>query len=648
MSWLSAVVTAALTLLVFWLPGLALAKACSVRGMLARGAVAPVLTLTIAGVGAILCGELGVRWGPVPFIASTVIAVGVATGARGLRRPRPASRLGWSRALRSARLSISEGRQVLAATATGVLIPVTAIMIGIGRPDRILAGHDIIGHFNAIRFVQDTGRGSSLDLSAVNSATWTASGFDGAAWHDVVAVIPPWPGPAQVFSMSAFVPTAAAWTVGLVFLTSIVLPARRRAWSWAALASCAGIAMPSYLTLIDNGLLPNSVAVALVPAVVAWWVRTMRSRRPSDAVVGTLLTVGLGLTHPNAVFSVMVILGPWCVIRLIRWLSTDDGPPVRRVLIAAMLGSLPIVGALFVTAPRIAAVVRHASDPPLPAVDLVARVFSGNAITFGWSSGTLIALAGFLGLVIARRLPHARPVAVGALAILTFFLAAASPIPYVTDVDRLWYGEPMRFATPMVAMLVPFAALALDSLPGWIRTHGRTHAFRRRRPPHLRATLVTAVLALGALPAATGLALGTAHAYRPTDRAPLVTDDELALIGRIADRVTGDGTVLGSPFAGTAALYALHGIPTLPRTAFTEHTSDMLYVARHLADLGTDDAICGPLRRLDARYLYVDPTPWTTSQGVLDIREPPPLGVRLIDAAGQVGVYEIMACDDEL
>src|SRR5665647_1704350 len=137
-----------------------------------------------------------------------------------------------------------------------------------------------------------------------------------------------------------------------------------------------------------------------------------------------------------------------------------------------------------------------------------------------------------------------------------------------------------------------------------------------------------------------------ARDQRPAPERPAAADGELAMLRRLSGKLEPSGVVLGSPHSGAAHLYGLIGQPVAIRTPLANLSPELIYVTRHIAELGESTPLCGALDSLGVRYLYVDEVMFRAERSDLfRLTEPPADGVRLIETGGTASVYEITACD---
>lgn len=621
----------------FWVPGAAVA--CSVRlPGLALAAVAPLITLGFFGMTAIVAGEVGLRWSAWVAITPVLATAAAVAGWRALRRSRTRT-VGVT----TAPAARPPRRLLVGSIVIGVLGQLVPVAIGMGRPGRLLTAYDAVGHFNTIEFIRATGRASSLLVSGLDTPDGASNGFDGAAWHSVVALVGTWPDTSVVFNVGFFLPSAVCWTIGLAYLAQVTFPSRPRVWRWAALMSASGVALPLYLALRPEGMVPNAMGDALVPAFLG--LVTSRHRVPVRRWLGLVVVAaaGVGLTHPDALLVSGLVLVPWVLPRVWRVSRRALATSTGRELLVAAYGSAATAVVLVGNSSRMRGVTSYTPESALPVWSALLNVLSGNATGMAWASGFLIVALGSVGAVVARRIAGAQWLALAAVVIVLTYLLATSAIPVLRQIDRPWYGEPKRFAPVIGAVLIPLAAVALDSLPGWLRATRRLVSVA----PVRRDRLVVGVLVVGMsmVPAAIGTAVLVRESYQGSSTsAPVATDSELAMMHRLRTELDPSGVVLGSPFSGAAHLYGLIGQSVLYRSPFFEGDPVRDAVLDRLDEFDSNPKICQVLEGLDVRYLYVEQDSRDMLGQQMILRQVTLRDVKKVDSGGTASVYEITGC----
>lgn len=626
-TWLQAGFVALVTALVFWLPGALVLQGWGWRlGRLGQLAVAPLVTCGLFG-GAALFSSSTLRWDARTALVVTLLAWGAGLLWRRLRAP-------GTRDVPQRRRRIDRG--LIAIIGTGVAVQLVAFAAGAERPDGWLAAHDVTFHLAAVEYIRRTGLGSSLQLAAAATADGSVGSFYGGGWHDVAALVPVWPWRPLVLNATIAVPIALAWVLGITFLCRTAVPNRPRAALWAPLLGSAGVAVPLTIALYPEGMVPNAFGLALAPALISLVVLFWRKQGPPVVVV-LLSVIGVALVHPNALATVALALAPAAGLAI--WHRRRS----RQVVLASAAALVALAGLLVVVSrtPQFRAVTGYPAEPPIALPVAVTAVLSGNATGMGWATGYVVVVAGMVGTVIGWRVRGARWQWLSAWVFVVFFLAASSSIPYLRDVDRLWYGEPRRF-TPMIgALFVPPACMVVDGAWRWTSSWARRRSTPRWLPLGAITLAVTISVLLGGLAFADLVRSG----FDLRDGSPPLADAaELDLAARLDTELDHSKAVLGSPFSGATNLAARNGQRVEPPAENVEPSADLAYVRRTLDRLGEDPELCAALRRLDVGYVYVDTRPWNSRPWIEDARRPPARGVQLVDAGGTASVYAITAC----
>lgn len=630
-TWLAAAGTATLLAATLWgLGGSLLVAWRATAGRLETAVLAPLVTLGLAAAVAVVAARIGVPWGPLTLLVPAAALLGAGLVVHARRRPEVVAP---PRPL---------DRPLLAAVGTGVLLQVVPVIVGLGRPNALPGAFDAVAHTTLLRWIHDTGDASSLHALGA----WRLTGRPGyypAAWHAVASLVPARPDLAAVVDASITLFATVPWTLGITLLARVAFPARPRTWRWAAVLSAAPLSLPVYLALAPSGLVPNAVAAALLPGVLALSLLALRRPGTRTVACAAVAWVGLGATHPNTVLATALALAPAAATALAGAVRRLDRPPAVRAAVATGALGVPVLAfAVLRRSSVLHAVSGYDGRPPLPFLDSLGALLGGAVDNGGYAGGGVVVLAAVLGLWASRRCTHARGAA-GALVVTTVVLLLVSSPPSGLDLGGPWYGEPRRFAPVTSACLVPFAALALDA-----GTRAVLVAARRARPA-LRADRRTADVVTGALVAVAvvlgpvGLAQVARTTFHGSASQPVVADDdELAMLHRLPAEL-GPGRVLGLPLSGAGYLQGVVGVPTLPLSGFPPDEDDARELVARVRDLGTDPALCAAVRRWDVRYVYVDPVPMRLFDGQRSLPSPPP-GSTLVDRGGSASVWRLGVC----
>lgn len=345
-------------------PGLAVGAALRLRGLV-LAAAAPVVSVALVAVSAVVAGAAGVRWGLAPPLAATALAVVGALVLARLTRPAPApagtgevsSPRGRVRH-RSRRPGPGRWAWPLAGAAVGTTLVTAQVLRAVRTPDALSQAYDVVFHVNAVAWIAATGDASSLHLRAVLGGG--TDGFYPAAWHDVVSLVASvtGAGPVVATDATALVVAAVVWPLGMVALADRVLGSRTAAAA-AGVLSGAVAAMP--LLLLDWGVLyPVLLVMALVPAVLALAVtllgpRTALDRPPAVVLLVLLVLAGapaVVLAHPSGVFTLAVLALPllvWSAVGAARRAWPLPGGRRRVLVVTAAAVALSAATAVVAT-----------------------------------------------------------------------------------------------------------------------------------------------------------------------------------------------------------------------------------------------------------------------------------------------------------
>lgn len=345
--WSQFFIAALVGAVLLYVPGYLVLRGCRLCRLVAV-CTAPAVSLAGYEVCAIMLAKLGVfaTWATVslPVLALTVAAVAVGMlGARGGR--------GFSGGC----LAALPGRRVqagalVAFTLFGLVVAMYFFVRGLDGPASYFQAYDNLSHMGRIKVFVETGNfapsGNDLfyDLGAASPSTTRLSGFYPSSWHCIAAML--------VSLLNISIPMAVNVDnflfLGLVCpVASCLLACVLFAREGRGVLACAVLAMafsayPWWL-LNFGPLYPNLAGLALVPAVSACFVLACGAfnTRGEDAVGADqssvadaevaghgatgervrlafaffIALVGMGFTHPNAVFSMAVFLAPFVVYR---------------------------------------------------------------------------------------------------------------------------------------------------------------------------------------------------------------------------------------------------------------------------------------------------------------------------------------------
>lgn len=649
MTWLefAPVVLAAVIWLV--LPGALALWILGVRGLLLYAGSGPVSIAFLAAL-AIGYGNFGIAWTPWTAAAAVAMAAAVLAIIRLVLR----GRWPWR-----ARLDARPAWRwsVFVACGFAVVAIGAPLLFAFGTPDAISQTFDSGFHLNAVRFVLDTGNASTLAIAGV-----TGSGaIYPAAWHDLTSLVAMAPGSGSIPAAANAVDLAVAtivWSSGVLVLARVIAP-HRVAAIWIAAVVSASLPWFPLLPLTFGVLFPYFLALAMLPLGLALVVSVVG--RGDALTTPTLMRVlllaavcaAMLLSQPSVVLGLVAASLPVVATALI-WVFRATSKTWHRVAIIA--GALAVL-AVFAIAWRQLGAIGYTSPWDAEASS-VRGAF--EVVTYTFESGPPaigLALLVAIGVVVSAIKPGRRWIAgmwfIGALLYFASVVLPASDLRNV--LLGVFYKDIPRLASFYAVLSIPAALLGGLAVWSWL-----SRLLARRPAGRGFAAAVTAVVALvaysGMQAPAMISAIETARmTYALTDRSPILSTDERALIERLPQATGGDGLIAGNPWTGTNFAYALVGQPVL-----NPHFNTVPLDARTIVNSGLDDAaqdaeVCDAVRALGIAWVLDFGTffedaadelhfpSWVGYEGFVGLDRAD--GFIEVDREGDAVLYRVDACD---
>ena len=223
----------------------------------------------------------------------------------------------------------------------GLLVCNSVFVSEIDAPDVVFQKYDVMHHLNCIRAFYDARRISSLGVGAFLTAQDAAImpygiySFYPSAWYALCALL----------MRLAGVSVPVAINASLVVFTGIVLPLGMLCWSTLVFWGRSGIVLPVAMTGVSfvcfpwcmamfGPLYPNLAGFTSLPATMALFMLALLpleggeegarkerlgsvlTRRASLFFPFLIASFGQALLHPNTLFSIFLMLAPYCTWRI--------------------------------------------------------------------------------------------------------------------------------------------------------------------------------------------------------------------------------------------------------------------------------------------------------------------------------------------
>ena len=582
-------------------------------------ALAPAVSVSVAGVLSVITAAPGLSYGPVGLLLVTVAiaAMPVAAHVRARRAPAavaaPADR-------RTPDWPTLAAGGLMVATAIG--FGFWSWLHGLGGLATLPQEHDMVIHAMQTAYITRSGHAAPWQLVPADVITGQPVSFYPAGFHLLAAATAGLTGD-LVRSLNAMTVVFLAGVVCLGAAALAEVAARQLglgARSGVLVGGFAALVMageyrPGYHLMHDGGILANAAALVMVPGVVAGLMWLPRLRRTAAVGVG-LAAAGAVWAHPSAAVSIVLTGLLWWAGQLVspigrRWLRGLVVP----LLVAGVVGTVllvPAVGPGLVTAGR-----TGAFPPDLYAVSF--RDALGNTFGFpfsGWidpdnarsQAWVVLLLALGVATVLALRRGLGPVFAWAGWSVVVMAMWVSPGIGFEAPITGFYYNAMLRVWSH-VALLAPVLAGL-----GVVLTADRVAVLGRRLVPVPARWTALAMIGVGFVGYATGPAVGYARVdeesvatrYRTPDFVRVGPDDQRA-IAWLADRVRPGERVLNSPNDGSTYLYVERGVPVV--NVYTLGLPGVPYSYRLLESFNTyptDEAVRQQVRELNVRWVYVD------------------------------------------
>lgn len=607
--WLGYLPLAAAILSVVVAPGYLIVRALGAARAIAV-AVAPAITFAVVGIGGLVASAVGVRWGWLMFVTTTVLAFAVAALVGRMGGLAPINGV-WQRTLaargeehfRQQEGHLQRARWTsISIAAAFLIVPV----LWLAAPNLPSTQADPMFHYNGVNIIAATGNASVFEAMGPNYGIGVSPATYPNIWHAILALF----GAGQIMPAThafAYIVIPLIWLASLDFFICAALPRHPHAWIAAPVVSVLLPYFPNFMS-VSRGFWPNAIALTALPAIYGLGLLTIRTipfRNMREALTTLALLllagIGMGLAHPGAVFAVLWPLIPLAVIAIPvgfwrgyrdgskQWL-TVAGLAALAVLTTAVLTRHPRLQ-LFLdrkhprvwdTAERLATLRNELAGVPLALI--IAAAVLGLA--------ALAALV--LAVIAAWRVPEARWIVIAWFAQWLVVFGAYVDGNVFSTVAGIWYHDPKRamavqtvFTTALVALLIGV----------WLR--------RSARPALVFGLTVAVSLGIGSV-----LRLGTVWAdARPPigPEHPIDSPAEIAVLESLDSLMPTGSVIVGDATTGLgyAPSYSRVNV-VFPQVNHRTSDIDGGYLRENFRNIHTDPHVCSILKQHGIAYYYED------------------------------------------
>jgi hypothetical protein len=429
-------------------------------------------------------------------------------------------------------------------------------------------------------------------------------------------------------------------------------------------------------------LLPNSLAFAVLPALIGWTVQLARIvTRESTAWAGRLAVGAVGLVgacfaHPNALFSYVVLAWPLAghIMKVLTVRLWQFGALVWRGVAVGLWvvagGAAALAAWALLASASVQSVIAYERGEA--SLGFIGAVLTGlgDATSFLLIAGVAPGVGVVLGIVRIVRTKKRRWLVASWAGAFGLYVAAATRWTYLAGVTGLWYHDRSRLGVVLGIASVTLAVagygwmwdlwrgrrmvdadrpLGLPGQPG-LAAAGSSLAGRKATRTRALAGGVLAAAAVAALVVAIikpiRFAGGDYALISDSQRPRYVNQAELDLIGRLPGELQPGQLVLGNPANGSVLIYSISGQPVVFTHVAGSWGKDRNYLLNHFQELETNPAVCQVLNKLKVGYFYADPVIYRGMDEFDSLRltEQIKPGLELVDQGGGAQIYRITAC----
>lgn len=537
-------------------------------------------------------------------------------------------------------------------------------------PESFVQEFDNAFHLNLIQAFSESGRYSVLQATtfpALPIQPLADLSYYPAAWHVLAAVCGNALGAsaqmAENFTNTVLL--SVVFPVSMCSFVSIVFRETPKVVPYCGLFVLAFAAFP-WGFLVAGPLYSNLAAFAVLPAVMYCFISMLNgaSRREAAARF-VLLIIGvatLAIMQPNAVFTAVVILVPYCVVKIFLHFKAIEQPAKGVVFSVGFL----VISLLVWTALRHVGMFQSVVNYTwIPYATMQQAIFDfldlgyRNAVAQPFLAGLVLVGMGYLLYVRQNRW-----LICGYAFFFVAFLSAAATYSgfHGSFFSGFWYNDVDRLAACAVLVMVLFSGVGLYAVISIFlecvkRAWGANGSKRAVSvcfsllcaglvfaPNHILAGMGDVVTSIGSREARLS-ELATTEVS--------LTKDEIEFVSEVVNMIGKDAKVANFSFDGSVFAYTTNGLNTLSRHYFSAYNGNLDLLQEGLNEVSWNTEVQQAVRDSGVEYVllldadsgeestiyqaFLDKDDW---RGLTSIKEYTP-GFNLVLSEGDMRLYEI-------
>ncbi|MBP1325258.1 hypothetical protein JOF28_000490 [Leucobacter exalbidus] len=666
--WFAIAPTLSAAAAVVLLPGLLIGFVLQLRGLWLWAAAGPISVSSIA-MSSVVLSLVGLPWNIATVAGFAVVLAAVVWLCARVWFSQSALRITAADDAQS-RHEIRLGSRAFGIVTAAVLVIGGAIMFwrvtqSIGDPSNISQTFDNIFHLNAVQFVLDTKDASPLTIGLMNSPSGNL-GFYPSGWHALVSLVVLMSGASVAVATTATIAAVAAliWVSGAVLL-SRTLWGSGLAVTLVSGAVSAGFAVFPLLMTYYGVLYPMFLGFSLVPVALAVVLGLTRFERdalnlalPTRWLLLLGLIPGIALAHPGALMALLA----FCVPIVLAWgwfALRASKSPLKVAGVLALFLAAGFVALLKIRPPKEQATWWHITSLFGATKDFVTSELDQSFIPV--VLGVLV-LVGVLVALIRHRKTDISVLGMYVVAAGLYVTVASVPVWSLGGarfwLTGVWYQNVPRIEAMTVFATLPLAVLGaswlIERLVGWVRRGSETAAGagagNQARRLSIAITAVLAALVLVGVQSSAQLHRVIERSwksYQFTEKAPLLSIDELALLERLDEHVEPDATIVTNGWTGSGLAYAYADRWVTMPHVMVDFTPDALVLNGALNQMAPGNEVCDSVEAENAEYVLDFGKREVHGAhhdfpGLTGLSKSP--AFELVDQEGKAKLYRIVGC----
>lgn len=537
-------------------------------------------------------------------------------------------------------------------------------------PESFVQEFDNAFHLNLIQAFMESGRYSVLQATTFPTLPllpWSDFSYYPAGWHVLAAVCGNALGVSAQMSEN-FVNTvllSSVFPVSMCAFTSAVFKKNSKIVSYCGLFVLAFAAFP-WGFLVAGPLYSNFAAFVILPAVMYCFIDMLSCTSIKQLVPRFILLliaiVVLVMVQPNAVFTAIVILTPYCMLKIfLRYKSSNKATKGMLLAIAFLI----VVTLIWIVLRHIGTFQGVVNYSWIPYASMTQATF--DFLDLGYRNATAQVLLAFLvlaGILYILYKKQNRWLIGGYLFFFVAFLSAAATSTgfHGSFFSGFWYNDVDRLAACAVLVMILFAGAGFYALVSiillCIKKAWGSDGSRRV------ATVCLSVLCVGLVFAPNHILAGvgdvqTSMGSRDARLAELattavcLTKEEEDFISEVVSLIGEDAKVANFAFDGSVFAYSTGGLNTLSKHYFSASAGDLNIIQEHLNEISSNKEVQEAVNNLKVKYVilldtgeggdnsvyqsFLNKSDW---RGITSINDETP-GFKVVLAEGDMRLYEI-------